>query len=132
MNNQETLLSGKIANYAFKNGILYSYSKNIKRTVELISENIAFVKSITGNQPVPVILFLTPSPKPDRETRQFSANHIHEIYSCMAIVATKSLSYFVLRMVFGFQKPSIPTKLFTNLSDAENWIKQQHQYGQTN
>ncbi|HJS53172.1 MAG TPA: hypothetical protein VJ765_01475 [Chitinophagaceae bacterium] len=47
--NNTELIEGVIADRkSGSDGILYSYSKNPKRTVENITENIALVKKITG------------------------------------------------------------------------------------
>ena len=47
--NNTELIEGVIADCkSGSDGILYSYSKNPKRTVENITENIALVKKITG------------------------------------------------------------------------------------
>ena len=49
--NNTELIEGVIADRkSGSDGILYSYSKNPKRTVENITENIALVKRITGRQ----------------------------------------------------------------------------------
>lgn len=51
MNLDKELIKGEIADYYLdSDGILYSYSKSIKRTVQNISDNIALVKSITNHQ----------------------------------------------------------------------------------
>ena len=54
-----------IATYWFDdNGILVSLSKSILRTVENISSNVTLVKTITGNKPVPLLIYLANSPIP--------------------------------------------------------------------
>ena len=44
------LIIGEIADYKYHEGILYSYSKNPKRTIQNISDNIILVKKITNKQ----------------------------------------------------------------------------------
>lgn len=53
------LVTGEIADYFLdrSSGILYSYSKNIRRTVTNISGNIRLVKEITGGRPVALLIF---------------------------------------------------------------------------
>ena len=46
----KTIYKGEIADYTYEGGILTAYSKNPKRTIANISENIALVKQITGNK----------------------------------------------------------------------------------
>lgn len=122
MNENTQLIHGKIADYKFEDGILYSYSKNILRTVENISENVELVKRITGNKPVPLLIYLSSSPVPDKETRKFSASKLPEIYTCMAMVSKPGLARFIMNLLFRFQKPPIPMRTFINDTDAKKWL----------
>lgn len=48
------LIKGEIADYYFSDeGILFSYSKSVQRTVENIGENVQLVKTISGGKTVP-------------------------------------------------------------------------------
>ena len=76
---------GEIATYWFDDGILISLSKSPKRTVENISGNVALVKSITQNKRVPLLIYLSDSPVPDKQTRKFSTEQLPVIYSATAI-----------------------------------------------
>ena len=67
------VFDGDIATYWLEDdGILISRSKSIKRTVANITANVALVKQITNNTPVPLLIYLSNSPVPDKETRRFS------------------------------------------------------------
>jgi len=92
------------------------------RTIPLMEANVALVKQITGNKPVPLLIFLTNSPMPDKATRQYSKLLIPEIYSAMAMVSQPGLSAFIMKLLFAFQKPPIPMKSFTNEEDAKAWL----------
>ena len=118
------LIKGEIADYYFDEGILVSLSKGIKRTVENISGNVALVKQITGGKPVPLLIFLTNSPMPDKATREFSTSQLPVIYSAMAMVSKPGLSQFIMKLLFKFQHPPIPMKSFSNEKDAKNWLRQ--------
>ena len=78
---------GEIATYWFDGGILVSLSKSPKRTVANITGNVALVKKITGNKRVPLLIYLSNSPVPDKATRQFSTTQLPVIYSAMAMVS---------------------------------------------
>ncbi len=118
------LIEGEIADYYLdKEGILYSYSKNIQRTVENISRNVALVKSITGNKPVPLLIYLTDSPVPDKATRQFSTEQLPYIYKAMAMVSKPGLSQLIMSLLFKFQQPPIPIKSFTDDKKAREWLE---------
>lgn len=118
------IFEGEIATYWFERGILISLSKSIKRTVENITGNVALVKKISGNKPVPLLIYLTNSPVPDKATRQFSTTQLPVIYSAMAMVSKPGLAQFIMNLLFRFKKPPIPMKSFTNDAEAKEWLKQ--------
>jgi len=119
------LIPGEIADYHFgEDGILVSYSKPIKRTVELIAGNVTLVKQITANKPVPLLIYLCDSPIPDKATRKYSTEQLPVIYKAMAMVSKPGLSSMIMRILFKFQKPPIPMKSFTNDREAREWLKQ--------
>ncbi|HKO79483.1 MAG TPA: hypothetical protein VJU78_03770 [Chitinophagaceae bacterium] len=118
------IFEGEIADYWFDNGILVSLSKNPRRTVANITNNIALVKNITGNKRVPLLIYLSNSPVPDKETRQFAAQQLPVIYSAMAMVSKPGLSKFIMYLLFSLKKPPIPMKSFTGDSEAKEWLKQ--------
>jgi len=115
---------GAIASYWFEGGILVSLSKSPRRTMELIKGNVALVKQITGNKPVPLLIYLSQSPVPDKETRQFSAEQLPVIYSAMAMVSKPGLSKFIMNILFALKPPPIPMKSFTSDAEAKAWLRQ--------
>src|SRR3569832_1524738 len=100
----KTLIKGEIADYWLApEGILYSYSKSIKRTVKNISENVALVKQITGNKKVPLLIYLSNSPVPDKETRKFSTEQLPLVYAAMAMVSKPGLAKFIMNILFSLK-----------------------------
>jgi len=118
------IYKGEIADYWFDEGILISLSKSVKRTVENISGNVALVKQITGNTPVPLLIYLSNSPVPDKETRRFSTEQLPVIYSAMAMVSKPGLSKFIMNILFSLRPPPIPMKSFTDDKEAKKWLKE--------
>src|SRR5687767_3257501 len=119
------LIEGEIADYHYgEDGILYSYSKSITRTVENISRNIELVKQITDNKKVPLLIYLSNSPVPDKETRKFSAEQLPNIYTAMAMVSKPGLSKFIMNILFALKSPPIPMKSFTDDREAKQWLQQ--------
>lgn len=119
----DILINGEIADYRWEpSGILVSYSKRMQRTVDNINRNAELVKGITGGRKVPLLIFLKPSPVPDKATRQLSAQLVPEIYSAMAMVSSPGLASLVMSMVFKFRKPPIPMRSFTNEEKARKWL----------
>jgi hypothetical protein len=119
------LIQGEIADYWFApEGILYSYSKNPKRTIKNITENVALVKSITNNKRIPSLIYLCNSPIPDKETRKFAAVQLPNVYSAMAMVSKPGLSKFIMNILFSIKRPAIPMKSFTDDKKAKEWLVQ--------
>jgi hypothetical protein len=118
------IYEGEIATYWFDGPVLVSLSKSVKRTVQSIAGNVALVKQITGDKPVPLLIYLKNSPVPDKETRKFSTQQLPVIYSAMAMVSKPGLAQFIMSILFRFQTPPIPMKSFTNDRDAMEWLKQ--------
>jgi hypothetical protein len=118
------IFNGAMATYWWDNRILVSLSKSTLRTVESIRNNVAFVKSITGGKPVPLLIYLANSPIPDAETRRFSTEQLPLIYSAMAMVSRPGLSKFIMNILFALKTPPIPMKSFTNDTEAKSWLQQ--------
>jgi hypothetical protein len=124
LNDETKLIVGEIADYSYENGILISYSKSPKRTIENIKGNIALVKSITGNKRVPLLIFLSNSPIPDKETRKYVTKVLPEVYTAMAMVTKSGLGKFIMNILYGLQSPPIPMRTFTSENDARTWLNQ--------
>ena len=123
--NEILLIKGEIADYYLdSDGILYSYSKNPRRTIKNISENIALVKQIIGNKIVPLLIYLCDSPVPDKETRKFSTEQLPNVYKAMARVSKPGLSKLIMNILFKLKQPPIPMKSFTDEKLAREWLKQ--------
>lgn len=119
------LVKGEIADYYYSpEGILYSYSKPPKRTIKNISENIALVKQITSGKKVPLLIYLSNSPVPDKETRRFSAEQLPNVYAAMAMVSKSGLAQFIMNILFKFKTPPIPMKSFADDKEAKEWLMQ--------
>ena len=117
-------IKGEIADYWYNDGILYAYSKTVLRTVENISGNVALVKQITGGKKVPLLIYLSNSPVPDKATRKFSTEKLPEIYPAMAMISKPGLARFIMSILFRFKPPPIPIKSFTNDTEAKEWLQQ--------
>src|SRR4030095_1772072 len=115
---------GEIANYWFEDGILVSLSKPPKRTVENIKANVALVKQLTNNKPVPLLIYLANTPVPDKETRKFSMEMLPEIYSAIAMVSKPGLAKLIMNILFRFKPPPIPMKSFSDETGAKKWLRQ--------
>jgi hypothetical protein len=118
------IFESEIATYWFDDGILVSLSKNPKRTVKNIRSNVEVVKRITNNKPAPLLIYLSNSPVPDKETRKLSTEMLPVIYKAMAMVSKPGLAKFIMNILFALKPPPIPTKSFTDDKEAKEWLKQ--------
>ena len=119
------LFEGEIATYWMDaDGILYSLSKSPRRTVKNLTDNIALVKRITGGKRVPLLIYLSNSPVPDKQTRKFAAEQMAANYTAMAMVSTPGLAQLIMNVLFKFKPPSIPMKSFSDGNEARDWLKQ--------
>ena len=118
------IFKGEIATYWIDEGVLVSLSKSPKRTVENISANVALVKEITNNKRMPLLIYLSNSPVPDKETRKFATEQLPVIYSAMAMVSKPGLAKFIMNILFSLKKPPIPMKSFSDHKEAKEWLRQ--------
>ncbi|MEI6946022.1 STAS/SEC14 domain-containing protein [Paraflavisolibacter sp. H34] len=118
------VFEGAIATYWIEDGILVSLSKSPKRTVQNISENIALVRQITNNTKMPLLIYLAPSPVPDKETRQFSTEQLPHVYKAMAMVSKPGLAKLIMNILFRLKPPPIPMKSFSDDRAAKEWLRQ--------
>jgi len=119
------IFEGEIATYWVEDdGILVSVSKSPRRTVENIKGNIVLVKKITNNKKSPLLIYLSASPIPDKETRKFVNAQLANTYSAMAMVSKPGLASIIMKFLFKFNKPPIPMKNFTDEDEARKWLRQ--------
>jgi len=119
------IFEGEIATYWFDDdGILISLSKSPRRTVANITANIAWVRRITNNKKVPLLIYLSSSPVPDKETRKFATKELPNVYTAMAMVSKPGLAKFIMNFLFNLKPPPIPMKNFSDDKEAQEWLKQ--------
>ncbi len=118
------IFEGEIATYWFNDdGILVSLSKSTKRTIENITGNIELVRQIANNRKVPLLIYLSNSPVPDKETRKF-ASELPNVYTAMAMISKPGLATFIMKVLFRLKPPPIPIKNFTDDKEARQWLRQ--------
>jgi hypothetical protein len=106
-----------------KKAFLFHFLK-VRRTVENITSNVALVKKITGNKRVPLLIYLSNSPVPDKATRKFATEQLPVIYSAMVMASKPGLAKFIMNILFMLKPPPIPMKSFVDDSAAKEWLKQ--------
>jgi hypothetical protein len=119
------IFESEIGTYWFdRRGILISNSNKVRRNLENMRANVALIKRITDGKPACLIVHLTYSPKPDKQTLEYVARELPNIYRAMAMVSKSGIAKFIMSVLFKLKPPPIPMKSFSNESDARNWIMQ--------
>lgn len=73
---------------------------------------------------MPLLIYLSNSPVPDKETRKFATEQLPVIYSAMAMVSKPGLAKFIMNILFSLKKPPIPMKSFSDDKEAKEWLRQ--------
>jgi hypothetical protein len=105
-------------------GILNSISRSPTRTIANTTENFEMVKRITNHQKVPLLIYLSKSGVPDKETRAFVARELPNVYKAMAMVSQSGLGKIIMNVLFGLKPPVIPMKTFSSEEQAREWLRQ--------
>jgi len=82
------------------------------------------VRGITDNKKVPLLIYLSNSPIPDKETRKFSTEQLPKVYTAMAMVSKPGLAALIMNVLFKFRTPPIPMRDFADDKEAKEWLKQ--------
>jgi hypothetical protein len=82
------------------------------------------VRQIANNRKVPLLIYLSNSPVPDKETRKFAAGQLPNVYTAMAMVSKPGLATFIMKVLFNLKPPPIPMKNFTDDKEARQWLLQ--------
>ncbi len=108
-----------------EDGILVLYAnENHAYTIDDTKENVAAFGALSGNKKVPVLIvggsFSTLAP----ETRAFLASEESLLYSKAEAFLLKSLAQkLLINFYIKFDKPLVPTKVFTKEEEAIIWLK---------
>ena len=114
---------GILAEYWWKEGILYAILNNRKRTLELQKANFDFVREFTKNQPVCILVDATLIKVDDKESRDYTALEMPKLYKAMAVMSASPFGRFIFNVFLRLKKPSIPTRLFTSEEEARKWLE---------
>ena len=74
------------------------------------------------NRPMPSILDITKINKITKEGRSLSSNSVDGI-SCIAMLVDSGLSTIIGNYAIMLNRPKIPVKLFTSLTEARLWVR---------
>ena len=99
-------------------------SKTDEITLENVNDFLAAVKVIGGGKSFCNLIIFEKFVQVDKESREYTASEEANIYTIAEALVIKSSA---LKIVGNFyiqvNKPTRPTKIFTNEEDATKWLK---------
>lgn len=98
---------------------------NTVMTLEDGKESTRISAEMVNNKPLPLLCDLTNVVKMTQECRRhFSGPEHAKTFSKAALIVTNPISKILGNFFLGLNKPTKPTRLFTNYDEALRWLKQ--------
>ncbi|MBX7190928.1 MAG: hypothetical protein K1X94_02665 [Sandaracinaceae bacterium] len=92
--------------------------------LEDAQENIARTAELARGARLPVLVDLREIRSQSAEARAHLAGpEADAVSSAVALVIGSPLSRMVGNFFLGFNRPNVPTRLFTSVDDAESWLR---------
>ncbi len=108
-----------------ENGILCSIAKKVpQQTVEEAKETMEEFRKITGGKKICILSDSTNSTPVNKEMRDYLAKVIPEIAKAIAIISGSAMGKMVANLFFSIKKQPYPVKMFTDETEAKEWLKQ--------
>ncbi len=87
------------------------------------AENIAVTTRLTGGRRFPVLVDLRAVRSQSADARAYLAGpEALRVTLAVALIIGSPLSRMIGNFYLGFNKPPVPTRLFTSVSEAEGWL----------
>ena len=100
------------------------YTQNANITLENLQEAVAIYRELNDGKPCPVLTDIRHIKSITREAREYGAKpEISKMYTANATIVGSLVSRTIINFFLKFNKPLIPTKLFTDENEALAWLK---------
>ena len=87
-------------------------------------ENLAATAELVGTRARPALIDLRLVRSQSAEARAELAGPAADAVSCaVALVVASPLSRMIGNFYLGFNRPRVPTRLFTDVEEAERWLR---------
>lgn len=117
------LIEHPIATFWFdEKGILYSVSKSGPRTIDVMNEYIAFVKAMINDQKVCILTDISKASPMDKETRDYTATQLQNVYKAMAIISNTPVGNTIGKIFLQLDEQPYPTGMFSDVKAAKEWL----------
>ena len=83
-------------------------------------EALQAIASLANGRPTPVLVDLREARSVSREARKSFA--LSAVPARIAMYVESSLSRVIANFFIGVSRPSVPTRVFTDLDDAQRWL----------
>lgn len=122
----ERKLSSDLADAVFRDGILRINYKGLMADLDKIKAFVSALKvEFADEMPGLVLSDITKEKSPKKEVRDYLGSaDVLALTKANAIVAGSLLSKIVGNLYLSFNKPSIPTKMFSDEASALQWLEQ--------
>jgi hypothetical protein len=105
-------------------GIMYSKSKNKKRSVEGLKEFFEAVKEFSRGEKVYLIGDVNEMQSYSEEAKEYLNKQMRENCLAFAILGCKPMGKMMAAVTILKQKPPFPAKMFETLEEARKWINE--------
>ncbi|MFL5765664.1 MAG: hypothetical protein ACJ77K_17090 [Bacteroidia bacterium] len=114
----------EIAYLALKGDVIYSISKNVKRTTANVKEFFDSVRKLSGNKKVYMISETTYMQPYTAQVKKYFNEEMIGICKGLAVVSCRPLGKIVPATVILSQKPPFPVRIFDTSQEACDWIEE--------
>ncbi len=107
-----------------ENGIMY-VKTHAKAQIDLDDMKTIMDAQVTmsGGQTMPILLDMRQIQSTTREAREYAARNASQTSLCVAMLVGSAVSRISGNFFMNFNKPVVPTRLFTSEAEAIEWLK---------
>lgn len=93
-------------------------------TIDDAKENVGIAKKFCNGKPAPLCVDMAGMLSVDKASREYgTSDELANQFTAMAMLARSKVGVIIGNMFIGFNKPPIPTKLFTDKKKAMDWLR---------
>ncbi len=110
----------------YENGIIYvKYPERFQMTLENVMEHNRQHKALNPGSKIFLCVNMDNLLSMDKEARKFYVQpEIIAQYGGVALYTTQMTPFVIGKMFLNIEKPNVPSKLFKDKLEAENWLKE--------
>jgi len=107
-----------------ENGILCSISKKApEQTMEESKKWMEEYYKIFGDKKQCMLVDITNATPTNKEARDYAAAELPKVVKAIAMISHSALGRMLTNLFFGLKPPPYPAKMFSNETEAKEWLK---------